>query len=329
MQALVSFTSARRIVLSALAFLPAAVLAQSRPAGCHTGEITTLPLTIRDDSLPIVETRVNGHAVPSMLDTGLQFATSLDKKTLEGFGVRVRSMESTYAGIDVMTALMDHVALGPTEYKKTWFVVNDLADEGVGAKIGANILFRTDVEIALTERYLKFFKPSGCFRAKLAYWDAAAPSVPFTIHPLKKDMRPWFKVRVNGNEISAVISTASSHSYMDLFTAQRMGLSAESAGAKRLAPVEGWHGRKQEVWSVPVAEMSIGDLKLKNVDMRLLNLGLAGEMLILGADFLSQHRVYVAMSQNRIYFSPVNAKPAPSGATSTFSAQAGGGAQAH
>jgi predicted aspartyl protease len=279
---------------------------------------------MRDDSLPIVETQVNGHAVPSVLDTGLQPATSLDKKTLEGFGVTVRSVESTYAGVDVMTALMDHIALGPTEYKKTWFVVNDLEEEGVGAKIGANFLFRTDVEIALADRYLKFFKPSGCFRAKLAYWDATAPSVPFTVHPLKKDMRPWFKVSINGKEIKAVISTASPHSYMDLFTAQRMGLSTELAGAQRLAPFEGWFGRKQEVWRVPVPEMSIGDLKLKDVDMRLLNLDLSGETLILGVDFLRQHRVYVAMSQNRIYFSPVNPKPSP-----TVPAQAGRDAQAH
>ena len=329
MKPLVSFPPARRLILSVLAFLPTAVLAQSLPAGCDIGELATVPLTIRDDNLPIAETRVNGHAVPSVLDTGLQFATSLDKKTLEGFGVTIRSSESTYAGIDVMTALMEHVAFGPTEYKKNWFVVNDLTEEGVGAKIGANFLFRTDVEIALADRYLKFFKPTGCFRAKLAYWDAATPSVPFTIHPLKKDLRPWFKVRINGKEISAVISTASSHSYMDLFTAQRMGLSTESPGVKRLAPVTSWHGRKQEVWNVPVAEMSIGDLKLKDVDLRLLNLDLSGEMLILGADFLSKHRVYVAMSQNRIYFSPLTSKPAPSPATSTVTARAAGDGQAH
>lgn len=304
-------SSARRLVLSVLTFLPGAVLAQSLPAGCDIGELATVPLTIRDDTLPIAETRINGHAVPSLLDTGLQFATSLDKKTLEGLGVTIRSSESTYAGIDVMTALMDHVALGPTEYKKNWFVVNKLEREGVGAKIGANFLFRTDVEIALADRYLKFFKPSGCFRAHLAYWDATTPSVPFTVHPQKKDMRPWFKVRINGKDISAVISTSSPHSYMDLFTAQRMGLSTESAGAKRLGSVEGWYGRSQEVWRVPVPEMSIGELKLKDFNMRLFNLDLSGETLILGTDFLRQHRVYVAMSQNRIYFSPLDAKPVP------------------
>lgn len=304
---------ARKLALSilALAFIPGAALASSLPAGCDMAELATVPLEIGDDTVPIAELRVNGHAVPALLDTGLQFATSLDKQTLEGFGVNIRTMDSTYAGIQVMSALMDHVAFGPTEYKKSWFVVNDLKNEGVGAKIGANFLFRTDVEISLADRYLKFFKPKGCLRAPLAYWDAATRSVPFTIDSLKKDMRPWFKVRINGQDISAVISTSSPHSYMDLFTAQRMGLRTDAEGAMRLAPVKGWYDRKQEVWSVSVAELSIGELKVKDFSMRLMNLDLSGEALILGTDFLSRHRVYVAMSQNRIYFSPVSAKPAP------------------
>lgn len=293
----------------ALAALSAPASAQALPAGCQPGEPSTLPLTFRSDAVPLVEVRIDGHAVPALIDTGAQQATSLDRKTLEEFGVKVKLSESNYVGVQVANAQVGHVALGPNEYRNAWFAVDDLQDQGVGAKIGANYLFRSDVEIALAGGYLKLFQPRGCLRASLAYWDPKTPSVPFKVHPLRKDLRPWFKVRINGQDIDAVISTISTHSYVDLFTAQRMGLSPESPGATREASVKSWRDRQQPVWKVPVPRMSIGELEIKDFDLRLMNMDLSGEMLVLGTDFLRRHRVYVAMSQNRIYFSPVNLAP--------------------
>lgn len=49
---------------------------------------------------------------------------------------------------------------------------------------------------------------------------------------------------------------------------------------------------------------------MKDFSLRLVNMERSGEMLVLGTDFLKRHRIYVAMSQNRIYFSPV-AQAAP------------------
>ena len=290
---------------------PAAVSAQALPAGCATNELATLPLAFPNGGVPIAEARINGKAVPALVDSGAQQATVLDKKTLEGFGVKVISSETNYAGIDVLNARIDHIAIGPLEYKKAWFAVDDLSEDGVGAKIGANFLFRTDIEFALHERYLKFFKPAGCFRAPLAYWDPKALSVPFRIHALKKDLRPWFTVRINGEDVQAVISTTTQHSYLDLFTARRMGLSPDTAGATQVRAGLKWNDREQPAWTVPVARMSIGELQVKDFSLRLVNMERSGEMLVLGTDFLRHHRIYVAMSQNRIYFSPVHTNAAP------------------
>ncbi|MFC0252604.1 retroviral-like aspartic protease family protein [Massilia consociata] len=301
---------ARRLGFTLLALSPLAASAQPLPAGCEPRELSTLPLTFRDDAVPVTEVRIDGKPVPALIDTGAQQATSLDRKTLEEFGIKVNLSDSNYVGVQVANARIDHIALGPIEYKKAWFVVDDLQKDGVGAKIGANYLFRTDVELALAQGYLKFFKPTGCLRASLAYWDRSTPSAPFQVHPLRKDLRPWFKVRINGQDINAVISTVTTHSYMDLFTAKRMGLTPESPGATREGSVKSWYDREQAVWKVPVPRMSIGELDITNFDLRLMNMDISGEMLVLGTDFLRRHRVYVAMSQNRIYFSPVNPAPA-------------------
>lgn len=290
---------------------PAAAAARPLPAGCAMGEVATLPLSFRGDSVPVAEARINGHPVAAQIDTGGQHATVLDKKTLEGLGVKVISSETNYVGVNVLNAHIEHIAIGPTEFRKSWFAVDDLADDGVGAVIGANYLFRSDVEFALRDGYLKFFKPSGCYRAALAYWDPATPSVPFRIHSLKKDLRPWFTVRINGKDVDAVISTTTRDSYLDLFTAARMGLSPDSPGAAPARAGLKWNGRDQQFWTVPVPHMAIGAMQVKDLSLRLVNMERSGEMLVLGTDFLQRHRIYVAMSQNRIYFTPVQPAAAP------------------
>lgn len=55
-----------------------------------------------------------------------------------------------------------------------------------------------------------------------------------------------------------------------------------------------------------MAGMAIGALEVKNIDLRLVDVPYRGELLVLGADFLHRHRVYIAMSQKKIYFSPID-----------------------
>lgn len=291
--------------------VPLPSVAQALPAGCEVKELATVPLQFTRNMLPIAEASLNGTPIPALLDLGAQHATPINKKTLERLGINVRSSETNYPGVFVMHALIDQFSLGPTEHKNSWFPVEDLKSDVIGAKIGANYLLRTDLEIALEAGYLKYFKPTGCYRAKLAYWDQKAASVATRNDPRRRDLRPWFKVRINGKDVDTVLSTANEHSYLDQFTAARMGLTPESPGATREDPVTGWNERRQPVWSVPVASMTIGDLDVKDFSLRLMNLDLSGEMLVLGTDFLRRHRVYIAMSQNRIYFTPVDAAPVP------------------
>ena len=46
-------------------------------------------------------------------------------------------------------------------------------------------------------------------------------------------------------------------------------------------------------------------LEVKDMDLRLMDLPHSGEILVLGADFLHRHRIYIATSQKQIYFSPI------------------------
>jgi predicted aspartyl protease len=305
--------AARRLarLILVLAALPIAAAAQPLPAGCDRGELATLPLTLSESGVPIVEARINGQPVPAELDSGQQQATHLDRQTVERLGIKVQTADTNYARVQIQNALIDRLAVGPMEVAKGWFHVDEL--QRVGVRVGANLLFRHDVEIALAAGYLRFFKPSGCYRAHLAYWEPKAAAVPFQKDQQRRDLRPWFKVRINGKDIDAVISTLDQHSYIDLYTARRMGLDPDAPGAAEERSVKSWYDRVQRVWRVPVPQMSIGGMQVNDFNLRLFNMDRSGEMLVLGLDFLKRHRVYVAMSQNRIYFTPVEAGATASG----------------
>ncbi|MEX5745433.1 hypothetical protein [Massilia sp. X63] len=77
-----------------------------------------------------------------------------------------------------------------------------------------------------------------------------------------------------------------------------------SPGAAREAPLPG-HQDDRPVWRIPVPLLSIGALEVKNIDLRLMDLPFEGDLLVLGADFLHRHGVYLARDQSQIDFSPV------------------------
>jgi tetratricopeptide (TPR) repeat protein len=58
-----------------------------------------------------------------------------------------------------------------------------------------------------------------------------------------------------------------------------------------------------ETWTVPVEGFAIGDEQIKNTRLMVGKLDLGDIDMILGADFFLSHRLYVARSQNKLYFS--------------------------
>lgn len=277
-----------------------------------------MPLRFTEDMRPVGEAVVNGATVPVMISTGAAESVVFNKKTLDRLGVEVRSSTSTLFPSDernptgallvrdIAHALVDDFSFGLSKGKKATYLVEDFMDDTFAIRVGAGNLLQTDVELALDAGYLKFFIPKGCFREHLAYWDPQAVAVPAIGDILKRDLRLVFTVSIAGNNIRAILSTGTPYSYLPKATAERLGLNANSPGATREDPLPG-HGPDQPVWKVPVPSLSIGALDVKNLDLRVMDLRHDGEILVLGADFLHRHRVYIARSQMQFYFSPIEA----------------------
>ena len=292
--------------------------ASSLPAGCEMRELASRGLSFTEDLRPVAEATINGHIVPAMLSTGAAESIVLNKKILERLGVVVRSTTSKldaadarnpHKGVDMLVdmsyATIKELSIGQVARKSGAYKVEDFMDDTYGMRIGAGTLLQTDLEIALDAGYLKSFDPQGCTQAHLAYWDPQAVSVLAMVDPWKRDMRVVFTAQIAGKPIHALLSTATPHSYLPKAAAVRLGLTPDSPGATREAPMPG-HDADKPVWKVPVPLISIGALEVKDLDLRLMDLAHAGEVLVLGTDFLHRHRIYIAMEQRRIYFSPVS-----------------------
>jgi len=311
----VSVCLVRHTACASLVFSSAAY-AQALSPDCDMGEPATLPLKWTDDMRPIGEAMINGVPVPAMISTAAVDSAVLNKKVLDRLGIPVRTSQSvmfpenprnptgSYSVQDVSFAVLDDFSFGAAKRKDVMYRVEDFMDDTFAVRIGAGNLLYADLEIALDAGYLKFFKPKGCFRAHLAYWDPKAVAVTTTWDLLKRDPRVLFTAHIGGKNVSALLSTATPQSYLPKATAERLGLTPASPGAEREDPLPG-HGPNQPVWKVPVASMSIGALDIKDFDLRLMDLPHSGEILVLGADFLHRYRVYIASAQKKIYFSPI------------------------
>jgi len=305
-----------RAAICAGLFMSHAACANSLPAGCDMREQAHIPLTFADDLRPLGEATINGTTVPAMLSTGAGESLVFNKKILDRLGIEVRhstsKLDVTDARnptkvdlyVDISHANVKDFSIGPVKGKGGTYKVENFMDDTYGVRVGAGMLLQSDLEIALDDGYLKSFNPSGCTGAHLAYWDPQATSVLAMWDPWKRDARVVFTATVGGKPIHALLSTATPYSYVPKAAAVRLGLSPDSPGAVREAPLPG-HAADKPVWKVPVPVMSIGSLEVKDLDLRLMDLSHEGEALVLGADFLHRHRVYVAIEQKRIYFSPI------------------------
>ena len=294
------FVSPSRSLLSlafALALLPGAAHAQA----CDMGTPTVVPLGfVGSQGYPTLPAIVDGKAADVLLETESR-VTLLNRAPLEKLGVKVRKADTTYAGVDIMVALLSQFTAAGID-AKGYFSVVDKNSDAVGS-LGMGHFLRKDLELWLANKEMRVSRPTDCRKAFLASWDPQAHVVDFKLDSSLRDLRPWFKVRINGTDVNAIIATGSPYSYLDLHTAARLGIDVEAPDVAPSGEVISWREQRMKVWRAPVADMAIGDYRVPQASLRIFDMSLSGEMMVLGLDFLRNHRVLISMSQRRIYIS--------------------------
>jgi len=291
-----------------LASLFGTVLLLSSPARaeCELGEPITTPIVFAGTNrIPVVMGTVNEKPFRFKLHSS-DSASTLNRAPVEKLGLEVSERTTNYDNVNVLTTFTDKVTAGDVS-RRGEFIVHDNKSTLYDGELGGTMLFRTDVELAFADGYMKQSKPTGCFRTFLAAWDPKAVVVPFTNHAGRGDMRPWFWVTINGTPVHSTIATEEPYTMVDAKTAARLGLTPGMPGARDAGEVTSWREKVQKVSAVP-ADVAIGSYRDKTAVVRIFDMDLSGEMMVLGADFLRANRVLVSTSQQKIYITPLTGR---------------------
>jgi tetratricopeptide (TPR) repeat protein len=106
---------------------------------------------------------------------------------------------------------------------------------------------------------------------------------------------------LNGKKIRVMLDTGASTSMLSRSAAERAGVTPDSPGVVKSGRMRGIGSRAVDTWIAPFESFRIGDEEIRNTKLRIGDTSLEQDMLV-GADFFLSHRIYVASSQRKMYF---------------------------
>jgi len=310
--------------------LVGAARAEEPPHTCRYVREGTIPAQWVDERLRM-QGAINGLPARLIVDTGAQLLT-LARGAAERWKLSLSHVDDTTVGAggesEVYRTVVRELDLGPvTWHRVTLDVAWQSGDQpDFDLLVAANFLFQRDVEFSPADGRLTFFSPRDCDEARLSYWDADAVTV--EMHPLgPSDWRQVIPVIVGGKTVRALIDSGSPWSVVDAALANSIGLQA-STKTSQVGGI-GTHSVAARTTTLPAID--IGAERISNLPVLVQDLwGPAAADLhqfgfsdwardqfqvILGANFIREHRLLFALSQRKLYLSylgPVST-PAPAG----------------
>ncbi len=274
---------------------------------CQFVKVGDLPVTMVGEE-PLVTAKVNGKDGLFLIDTG-SFYSFIAKDAAAKYDLKTYAAPSDFfvagvAGIErASIAKVPEFSYAGIPIKQISFLVDTGGyGPGVVGVIGQNLLGAVDVEYDLANGMIRLFQAKGCDQANLAYWSAGKPFSILTTGP-QSPRQPHIIVdaKVNGYSIRAIMDTGAGRSILQRTAARRAGIDMSDANLKPSGYSSGFGGGAAENWIGGVPSFSIGEEEIKNTRLRMGNIDIGADMLV-GADFFLSHRVMVARSQHRVYF---------------------------
>lgn len=271
---------------------------------------------------PVVDALLNGQKMGLLLDTGAAislihpFAVKRLRLTMElrrdvrMFGV---GGESRVGGVTV-----DEFKIGDAKLQNWQAIVAGERPFGPGIEVllGYDFFHQTDLEFDLANNAVRLFEARNCAGASLAYWTRNASEV-----ELEPEATLQVQVAINGRSLTAQLDSGAEVSAVSTLTARHLGKTPESPGVARGACASGLGKTRVDSWIAAFESFAIGGETIRNpkihfsevwkharveetgshLPRRVLN---EADML-LGADFLRAHRVFISHKYRKMYFSYV------------------------
>jgi tetratricopeptide (TPR) repeat protein/predicted aspartyl protease len=283
-------------------------VAAGAPSRCHLTRSPPIPVTMLGWR-PTVPVELDGNKTRLLVDTGA-FFDMLSPAEAAQFKLPLSSppfglyVAGGLGNLEPQVATVKSFALGPIALPgPAIFLVgaNDLGD-GIAGVLGENLYRVLDVEFDFADGMMRLIQPAHCSGQILAYW-AIRTGQSVSILNLEPRNAAWphllGTVRVNGHRIRAIFDTGATTSFLSLAAARIVGVSPSSRGVVAV-------GTSGKMWSAPIAEIQIGDNeRVEHTRMLVRDYDVSfgpGMWMFIGADFFLSHRVYLATSQSKLYF---------------------------
>ena len=299
--------------LAGLAALALLGLARPAAAACTFSKYFTLPVTMIGSN-PSVEVKLNGEPVRLTADSGAFYSTLSP-------AAAARLKLSTYAapfylrvmGVNgeaqVAVTKVKSFGIGGAEVPNVEFLVGGGSLDGPMGQVGLlgqNVLHLADVDYDFTHGALSLLRPSGCSGENLGL---RLTGVMHSVLPIDRTDTAHTAavgvVKVNGVALRAEFDTGSNTSALTLEGARKAHLDVHGPTAVRAGVSTGVGRKLVRTWVLPVQSFQIADEQIKTTKLRVSEIDLSDADMLIGADFFLSHHVYVANSQNKVYFAYV------------------------
>jgi predicted aspartyl protease len=299
-------------------------------ATCQMQEIGELPVTV--DGQVTIDAQVNGQPVRMIVDTG-SAGTLLTHPAAAQLGLVLRpipglKMYGVGGGENGASARVKEFKVANLVDRNFDMLVQGphLLGEAQGV-LGALFLMQADVEFDFPHDKLRFFAPKNCKGDQVVYWGSA-----YSVVPMLGSSKGSIEVNVllNGKPVRAQMDTGASVTTVTPAEATNAGVKITSDGIS-MAQMMGGLGRAQvRSYAAVFPSFSFGDETIHNAKITIADMfredkevALGSRIatapvdfpeMLLGDDFFRSHRVYVSLSQRKVYASyvggPVFSAPA-------------------
>ena len=269
---------------------------------------------------PVFDGAINGQKIGILIDTGADMSlvrrSAATRLGLTRYQAPGRSVIGIGGESHAEYVHIDEFRLGQG-VRKNWEVL--VAGEGsfsddVAVLLGDDYFQQVDVEFDLAHNAVRLYETKDCEGVSLAYW-ATEPAGEV---PIEAGSRIRLTVAINGKPVRAQLDSGVGYSMLSKADAARLGVTPESPGVVAGGCVRGLGEKQADSWFGQFESFAIGNERIRNPRIRFADLWrhttytetgsrvpnrFAGHPdLLLGADFLRAHRVLVARSQRKMYF---------------------------
>jgi predicted aspartyl protease len=298
------FMRGRMRMLASLA-VTAAGAAHAAHAGC-TIEHADIPVTLIARA-PRLVAKINGGDTSFLVDSGSTHSILSQSAASEAkLNVTPSPRGLTVSGIGGDTrfgiAAARTFTLSTLQVRNAQFLV--LAQEfgGTAGILGQNLLQVSDVEYDLANSVMRLVRSAGCADLPLAYWAPSRASVVELAPAPYGNTTARTTALLNDEQIRVLFDTGAYDSFVTLEAARRAGVTPETPGAVFAGLTHGIGRREARTWIVPVARFRIGSEEIRNTRLRIGEAEFGDADMLLGADFFLSHRILIANSRHKAYF---------------------------